>query len=235
MTAPPVRVKMPPMDTRFAGLALGSLAALVSTALGGCSLALDFDREYRVVESQYPAEYLPKDNGAPVADMPAACLDFCTTYTGCMARKCDTVDKLPDKPAADGASVADYIRNCASDCETVGTLTARQVSAIDDQKTCRDVAAAQSVSNQDYCNYYVDLCDAWCSPDASHAEGQDLTACYPIMFQGSPDRCHAACMDQTYDFFYCMSQQDQSVPICAKATACLIKPKAGLTHAATAP
>lgn len=206
------------------------LAILMPTllVLGGCSIALDFDRTFPT-QGDYPGAYLKAPNkGEPAltgTQLEVSCLTFCKSYIGCLGQPdiCHYISALPEgdvESACTGGQEflgkAVLINRCAEDCQTAGTLTQSQLSSIQNTGECREVAAKVVKEDQAACTPLIEECKAYCNPPAGSASLADCTGLIGL----NKRNCQSICENQSVLFFGCINCQPPSQGLCNSAQTC---------------
>ena len=200
-------------------------------ALGGCSIALDFDRTFPA-QGDFPGGYLkpPKEGQVPLTgtELELGCRTFCKSYIGCLGQPdvCHYVSALPEGEVESACTGGQeflgkqvLINRCAADCETAGTLTQIQLDSIQNFAECREVAKAVVGDDLAACTPLIEECKAYCNPPAGSVSLADCSG-LPGLRDGN---CQRLCENQGVLFFGCINCQPPSQGLCASAETCAME------------
>lgn len=220
---------MPSRRPDLATLAVLACAVTLGAAVGGCSIALDFDRTYpKPTGLSFPSAHIkaPNEGEVPLTGgaLLTACTNFCEAYVGCLADKkeCHYLWALPGDSGESGICTPEpgadkqaLVVQCASDCKDLGTLTSSQLKSIQNPGECQQVA--KSVLNEDdsACDVLLDECDALCDPKS----GPDGLAGCGLLGMTN-DACKRICEAQNTLFFECMYCGTGGQSLCDDAVTC---------------
>ena len=211
---------------------MSRLLPLLMVFASGCSVAIDFDRSYRVENSTFPKQLLEErvmsqSEGSPSVAGPETCKTFCDHFIGCVAN----VDvchlySVENTGTSIGPSAAAYHVACEADCLGADSLTAAQLSFIKNGSDCsalaRDVIELTQVSETnpnglDCDEPYRRDCKFWCDP-SSGSEG--FTKCPPDVVPPNQEGCEASCVAQDYAFHACIARNSNLDTFCMRFIPC---------------
>jgi hypothetical protein len=219
-------------------LAVFACAVTLGAAVGGCSIALDFDRTYPTTARGYfPAGFLPRPESGeqPIREegQYGACEAFCAAFVDCLAdpevchglaATTEETESLCDKPDSEPGEQKpqsrQYLRDvCKDGCIGAKSLTPSQLGAvIDDQDSCEDIAKRFVKSEVNaplvQCDRIKTKCAKLCEDGGLLADCGDVFANVMIQYD-----CETFCEAQSVMFFECFAcGQDERV--CVDAAKC---------------